>query len=293
MFEPVHGSAPDIAGQGMADPTAAILSAGAAARPPRPPPTPPARSSEAVVRRPHRPSTRDHPEHVRDRRRDRRPGGLTGSALGVVGFPASAGKLSLLGRSFRPEVPTSPLQRGIRQPLDSHRRWTNVRVMEISTTLTTDAGGRRAAGRDPGQPRASAPTSPTTWSPSSGHPTQGWHDARVDAVRPAHPRPRDRRPALRAGDLRGDEGLPARRRLDLDVPPRGERRADGALQPPARAAGARARATSCRPSRRSSRSTSAGCPTGGGREEPLPPPVHDRLRDVPRRAARPSTSRSW
>jgi 3-isopropylmalate dehydrogenase len=28
MFEPVHGSAPDIAGQGRADPTAAILSAG-------------------------------------------------------------------------------------------------------------------------------------------------------------------------------------------------------------------------------------------------------------------------
>src|SRR4051812_4605140 len=28
MFEPVHGSAPDIAGQGLADPTAAILSAG-------------------------------------------------------------------------------------------------------------------------------------------------------------------------------------------------------------------------------------------------------------------------
>jgi 3-isopropylmalate dehydrogenase len=28
MFEPVHGSAPDIAGQGLADPTAAILSGG-------------------------------------------------------------------------------------------------------------------------------------------------------------------------------------------------------------------------------------------------------------------------
>ena len=27
MFEPVHGSAPDIAGKGIADPTAAILSA--------------------------------------------------------------------------------------------------------------------------------------------------------------------------------------------------------------------------------------------------------------------------
>ena len=26
MFEPVHGSAPDIAGQGMADPTATVLS---------------------------------------------------------------------------------------------------------------------------------------------------------------------------------------------------------------------------------------------------------------------------
>src|SRR5262249_57891452 len=28
MFEPVHGSAPDIAGQGVADPLAAVLSAG-------------------------------------------------------------------------------------------------------------------------------------------------------------------------------------------------------------------------------------------------------------------------
>jgi 3-isopropylmalate dehydrogenase len=28
MFEPVHGSAPDIAGQGIADPTAAVLSIG-------------------------------------------------------------------------------------------------------------------------------------------------------------------------------------------------------------------------------------------------------------------------
>ncbi|MEK8107657.1 isocitrate/isopropylmalate family dehydrogenase [Micromonospora sp. M12] len=27
MFEPVHGSAPDIAGQGVADPVAAVLSA--------------------------------------------------------------------------------------------------------------------------------------------------------------------------------------------------------------------------------------------------------------------------
>ena len=73
MFEPVHGSAPDIAGQGIADPTAAILSAGllldhlghadAAAR-----------HRAGRLRRPHLPSTRDHPEYRGDRRRDRRPG---------------------------------------------------------------------------------------------------------------------------------------------------------------------------------------------------------------------------
>ena len=37
MFEPVHGSAPDIAGQGKADPTATVLVGGDAAGPPRPP----------------------------------------------------------------------------------------------------------------------------------------------------------------------------------------------------------------------------------------------------------------
>ena len=36
MFEPVHGCAPDIAGQGKADPTATVLSRRDAARPPRP-----------------------------------------------------------------------------------------------------------------------------------------------------------------------------------------------------------------------------------------------------------------
>ena len=80
------------------------------------------------------------------------------------------------------------------------------------------------------------------------------------ALRPAHPRPGHRRPALRAGDLRGHEGLPARGRLDLGVPARGERRPDGALQPPARAAGARGRRLRRRPSTRWSPSTSAGCP---------------------------------
>ena len=41
MFEPVHGSAPDIAGQGKADPTATVLSRGDAAGAPRATRTPP------------------------------------------------------------------------------------------------------------------------------------------------------------------------------------------------------------------------------------------------------------
>ncbi len=72
MFEPVHGSAPDIAGQQKADPTAAILSASllldhlgyadaAADR----------RARRA--RRPGRARARHHPSYRGGRRRDRRP----------------------------------------------------------------------------------------------------------------------------------------------------------------------------------------------------------------------------
>ena len=52
MFEPVHGSAPDIAGHGLADPTAAVLSVGDDARPPRVRRGAAARVEEAVARRP-------------------------------------------------------------------------------------------------------------------------------------------------------------------------------------------------------------------------------------------------
>ena len=97
------------------------------------------------------------------------------------------------------------------------------------------------------------------WTPERGLARRADH-----AVRPADARPRDRGPALRAGDLRGHEGLPPRRRLDLDLPPRGERRADGALRAAAglpRAAGRGLRAGRRRPGRAS---TSAGCPTRRG-----------------------------
>ena len=78
MFEPVHGSAPDIAGQSKADPTAAILSARPAAGPPRPrrggrgrspPPSRPTSPSATVSRvRPRRwgrPSRHAWPERYR------------------------------------------------------------------------------------------------------------------------------------------------------------------------------------------------------------------------------------
>ena len=71
MFEPVHGSAPDIAGQQKADPTAAILSVVAAARPPRV-----RRRRRRRRGRRHRRPRRAQPgadsAYLRGRRRDRR-----------------------------------------------------------------------------------------------------------------------------------------------------------------------------------------------------------------------------
>ena len=143
----------------------------------------------------------------------------------------------------------------------------------------------------PGSPRssrtpASGSTSPTTCSPSSGRPTEGWHDARIDAVRPAHAGPGHRRPALRAGDLRGHEGLPPR--ATARSGPSARRRTPSGWC--ARAAGWRSRC--CEPDdfvaggRRAGQHRPAlGAGRRGG-EEPLRPAVHDRLRDVPRGAAR-------
>ena len=127
-------------------------------------------------------------------------------------------------------------------------------------------------GRAPsGSPRssrtpASASTSPTTCSSSSGRPSEGWHDARVDAVRPAHARPGHRRPALRAGDLRGHEGLPARRTA-RSGPSARRRTPRGWCARAHRLAlpGARRSRTSSPPSTRWSAPTSAGCRSRRGR----------------------------
>ena len=82
----------------------------------------------------------------------------------------------------------------------------------------------------------SASTSPTTWSTSAGRSGGGWHRPRVQPYGPIALDPAAAVLHYAPGDLRGAEGLPARRRLDLDVPPRGERRADAALGRAPRAA---------------------------------------------------------
>ena len=65
MFEPVHGSAPDIAAQGIADPTAAILSASllptTSVTPGLPPPSRPPSSPAAPPSPPRAPTPPLHP----------------------------------------------------------------------------------------------------------------------------------------------------------------------------------------------------------------------------------------
>jgi 3-isopropylmalate dehydrogenase len=63
----------------------------------------------------------------------------------------------------------------------------------------------------------------------------GWHRPRVQPYGPLA-RPRRGRAALRAGDLRGHQGLPPRRRLDLDLPTRSERPSPAAQRTAPRAA---------------------------------------------------------
>ena len=104
------------------------------------------------------------------------------------------------------------------------------------------------------------------------------------AVRPHNPRTGRRRPALRAGGLRGAQGLPPRRRLDLDLPARGQRRAHAALGRAARPARAAHRLLH----RVAQAAHRARRPVGaiGPRDEPVPAALHVRQGGVPRGAAR-------
>ena len=115
-------------------------------------------------------------------------------------------------------------------------------------------------------------TSPS-WTPEAGLARREAH-----AVRPDHAGPGDRRAALRAGDLRGPEGLPARRRLGLGLPARrptrrGSHRSAQRLALPAAAGRGLPRVD-----RGSwSRPTRPGC-RPAARAQPLPAAVHVRLR---------------
>ena len=105
--------------------------------------------------------------------------------------------------------------------------------MPRSATPASRRAERDAAARGH---RASASSSPTTWSASRSPTEQRLARPARRAVRPAAAVPADRRPALRPGDLRGAQGVPARRRLRVDVPAAGQRRAVRAVRPAAGAA---------------------------------------------------------
>ena len=256
MFEPVHGSAPDIAGQQKADPTAAILSvallldhlgladAAATRRRRRSPPTSPPRGDRAA-RRPPRSATRspalavtahalDHTHYEKDHH-DQQPARHRHPALE---FAVTAQRRR---RSARPSATRSSPNPGFGKHFTDH-------MVDICWSVE----GRLA-------PPARA------------------------AVRPDRARPGRRGAALRAGDLRGAQGLPPRGRLDLDAsapsrtpracsaraaPPRAARAADRVLHRVAQAAHRRRRRLGA----------------GRGGDEPLPAPVHVRQGGVPRRA---------
>ena len=93
-----------------------------------------------------------------------------------------------------------------------------------------------------------------------------------------------RRVALRPRDLRGAEGVPSRRRIDLVVPSRSECRSDAAIRTPSRVA-----RTSDRILRRivaSAHRPRWRLGAVGPRDQPVSPPVHVRQGSLPRRAAR-------
>ena len=259
MFEPVHGSAPDIAGQQKADPTAAILSTsllldhlGYA-------------DAAAAVER----------AAIADMA-DRVPGAARRTAEVGDAIAAASSRLSARQRAETTALTAQTISKA-----------TTLMSMEISTTRTehpVDDARLAEILANPGFGIHFTDHMFTVeWTPA-----EGWHDARIT---PYGPLTLDPATAVLHYAQEIFEGMKAYRhdgRLDLGVPPRGERRADGALHPPARAAAARRRGL--RPGRRGAgRGRPALGARPGGREEPLRPAVHVRLRGVPRRPARPST----
>ena len=242
MFEPVHGSAPDIAGQQKADPTAAILSVSLLL------------------------------DHLGlRRRRCHRGAGRPGrprrtSTRGVPGAPLRSATPS--PPAYRAEfwLPDSPPGRGIghllavttpdnrqRTPRSPSREPREEEVGYRASYADQHHPLRPTRSPTPGSPRswptpASACTSPTTCSPSSGPPTQGWHDARIT---PYGPLSLDPATAVLHYAQEIFEGMKAYRHDDGSIwtfRPEVQRRADGALLRSGWPCRRWRSTTSCRPS---------------------------------------------
>ena len=273
MFEPVHGSAPDIAGRGWANPIAAVLSlamcldhlglAEAAA----------ARRGGGRRRPAARSRRRSRAARPGDRGRGRGPGAgwRWRSRSRVSGRRASQRQRQGMAVTAATGVlaPTDALEVGLR-PMD----------IELQPSRTRC---RRAPRRDPRRPRLRPPLHRP-----HGHSSSGRRPRLARrAGQPYAPLSLDPATAVLHYAQEIFEGLKAyraRRRLGLDVPPRGQRRAASS----ARRGGSRCRSCrprcSSRPSTRWCAPTAPGCPTRR-RDQPLPAAVHVRLRGRPRRAA--------
>ena len=137
------------------------------------------------------------------------------------------------------------------KPLTDPRRSTTHHDLDLRRSSRNPAPRvRRRARGDPGQPglrhALHRPHVPDRVDPRGAAGTTAGSCPTARYARPGH-----RGAALRAGDLRGPQGLPPRRRLDLASGPRPTPRASSA-----RPAGWRCR--SCRPSGSSARSRAAG-----------------------------------
>ena len=113
---------------------------------------------------------------------------------------------------------------------------------------------------------------------------KGWYDARVEARAPIPMDPATRGAALRAGDLRGAEGVHARRRRRHDVPAGRQRRAGSASRPQRMAMPPLPRGSCSSSSLRQLITIDREWIPHDRRGQPLPAPVHVRQRGLPRRA---------
>ncbi len=184
MFEPVHGSAPDIAGPGHRRPDRRDPVGRPAARPPRPRRRPPPRSRPpcSPTWPPARPGP-DAPLHLRRRRRDRRPRRrLTASPARTParpGIPDVWRRCNDAKGQERPHSWTSYYR-----PQTPHERWASVPLHGHQHHPYDVADDRRRGSPRSWRTPASARTSPTTCSRSSGRRPTGWHDARVTPYGP-------------------------------------------------------------------------------------------------------------